>query len=164
MITVGPLDVIIPILDTPALGVLRHGGHVLAWISLGPGGQDLEWPPDAVVDVGDGIERGVPLQVPHELDAQRSKLDAGSLNEVQVPGGCSLVHPPTMADGPGDHNRDVCSEVLMPFARRGPCHDRRVGRLCEDAKRFLALRRETVDPPKRHQALDSARQTASDTA
>ena len=62
------------LLDAPALGVFRHGGQVLAGITLGPDGQDLERPPDAAVDVGDGLECGVALDVPHELDAQWRKL------------------------------------------------------------------------------------------
>ena len=66
------------LLDAPALGVLRHRGQVLAGITLGRDGQELERSPDAVVDVGDRLEGGVALDVPHELDAQRRKLDAAS--------------------------------------------------------------------------------------
>ena len=45
-----------------------------AGITLGPDRQDLERSPDAAIDVGDGLECGVALDVPHELDAQRRKL------------------------------------------------------------------------------------------
>ena len=62
------------LLDAPALGVFRHGAQVLAGITIGPDGQDLEPPPDAGVGVGDGLECGIALDVPHELDAQWRKL------------------------------------------------------------------------------------------